>query len=104
MNGEIFTLYLCINRGFGLGGKTIFPSAASSNRYLPLGKRSTTLYILRDMEDIMNSKAHEASVSHTEFSSPCRLTASNIPEVTWWKHPGLRKLYFMMPILFLGNT
>ena len=25
-----------------------------------------------------------------------------VPEVTWYKHPGLRKLYVMMPILFLG--
>jgi hypothetical protein len=28
----------------------------------------------------------------------------HVPEVTWWKHPGLRKLYLMMPILFLGST
>lgn len=27
-----------------------------------------------------------------------------VPEVTWWKDPGLRKLYIMMPILFLGST
>ena len=26
------------------------------------------------------------------------------PEVTWWKHAGLRKLYIMAPILFLGST
>jgi hypothetical protein len=28
----------------------------------------------------------------------------DVPEVTWWKHRGLRKLYLMMPILFLGST
>ncbi|KAF2459633.1 general substrate transporter [Lineolata rhizophorae] len=28
----------------------------------------------------------------------------DIPPVTWYKHVGLRKLYFMMPILFLGST
>ncbi|KAH8589302.1 general substrate transporter [Bisporella sp. PMI_857] len=28
----------------------------------------------------------------------------HVPEVTWWRHPGLRKLYIMMPILFLGST
>jgi hypothetical protein len=28
----------------------------------------------------------------------------HVPEVTWYKHPGLRKLYLMMPILFLGST
>ncbi len=27
-----------------------------------------------------------------------------VPKVTWWKHKGLRKLYAMMPILFLGAT
>jgi hypothetical protein len=27
-----------------------------------------------------------------------------VPPVTWWKHPGLRRLYIMMPILFLGST
>lgn len=26
------------------------------------------------------------------------------PPVTWYRHPGLRKLYIMMPILFLGAT
>jgi hypothetical protein len=26
-----------------------------------------------------------------------------VPEVTWYKHAGLRKLYLMMPILFLGK-
>ena len=27
-----------------------------------------------------------------------------IPSVTWWKDHGLRKLYIMMPVLFLGST
>lgn len=27
-----------------------------------------------------------------------------VPEVTWYKHAGLRRLYAMMPILFLGAT
>lgn len=27
-----------------------------------------------------------------------------IPEVTWYKSRGLRHLYLMMPILFLGST
>ncbi|KAK5676105.1 hypothetical protein LTS10_011395 [Elasticomyces elasticus] len=27
-----------------------------------------------------------------------------VPTVTWWKSPGLRTLYLMMPILFLGST
>lgn len=28
----------------------------------------------------------------------------DVPEVTWYKDPGLRKLYLMMPILLLGST
>ena len=28
----------------------------------------------------------------------------DVPTVTWWKDAGLRKLYTMMPILFLGST
>lgn len=28
----------------------------------------------------------------------------DVPPVTWWKHPGLRRLYIMMPVLFLGST
>jgi MFS family permease len=28
----------------------------------------------------------------------------DVPTVTWWKDPGLRKLYVMMPVLFLGST
>lgn len=32
------------------------------------------------------------------------LVGLHVPEVTWWKHPGLRKLYLMMPVLFLGST
>jgi hypothetical protein len=27
-----------------------------------------------------------------------------VPQVVWYKHAGLRKLYPMMPILFLGST
>lgn len=27
-----------------------------------------------------------------------------VPVVTWYKHAGLRKLYLMMPILFLGKS
>ncbi len=27
-----------------------------------------------------------------------------VPQVTWWKHRGIRRLYSMMPVLFLGST
>ena len=26
------------------------------------------------------------------------------PEVTWWRHPGLIRLYSMLPILFVAST
>lgn len=27
-----------------------------------------------------------------------------VPKVTWWKHKGLRRLYLMIPVLFLSAT
>ncbi|PSN60742.1 general substrate transporter [Corynespora cassiicola Philippines] len=35
---------------------------------------------------------------------PDHQTQIEVPEVTWYKDPGLRKLYLMMPLLFLGAT
>lgn len=43
------------------------------------------------------------SASHSEFAYTGP-TSMEVPRVTWWKHRGLRKLYPMMPILFLGST
>ncbi|KAL3467376.1 general substrate transporter [Aspergillus heterothallicus] len=43
------------------------------------------------------------SAEHADFISE-PFTPFQIPEVTWWKHSGLRRLYIMMPILFLGST
>ncbi|KAI9737344.1 MAG: hypothetical protein M1834_009498 [Cirrosporium novae-zelandiae] len=54
-----------------------------------------------------------AEFEKTETEVPLRDSKPNglmntnlvdIPEVTWWKDPGLRTLYLMMPILFLGST
>lgn len=43
----------------------------------------------------------DTSAEHVE--DPKRYSAAfQIPEVVWWKHCGLRRLYVMMPILFLG--
>lgn len=33
-----------------------------------------------------------------------RTAKVEVPSVTWWKDGGLRRLYCMMPILFLGST
>ena len=40
----------------------------------------------------------------TEVDGRQHTGALEIPSVTWYKDPGLRKLYIMMPILFLGST
>ncbi|KAF4556055.1 Sugar (and other) transporter-like protein 38 [Elsinoe fawcettii] len=44
----------------------------------------------------MSAKDHKAE--HDQ------LNELHVPQVTWWKQPGLRKLYAMMPIFFLGST
>lgn len=44
----------------------------------------------------------ESSTEHVEDSKRFS-EAFQIPEVVWWKHCGLRRLYVMMPILFLGE-
>jgi hypothetical protein len=48
-----------------------------------------------------NLETGEATVAHSEFAGN---SSMDVPRVTWWKHRGLRKLYPMMPILFLGST
>lgn len=52
---------------------------------------------LKDME------VGGTSTAHSEFVS-AEPAPMDVPQVTWWKHRGLRKLYPMMPILFLGST
>lgn len=54
--------------------------------------------------DKMDLKTSEKSAIHAEFSSHPDHVAAQIPKVTWWEQPGLRRLYFMMPILFLGMS
>jgi hypothetical protein len=53
----------------------------------------------------MNNDEKSAGIQHTSLamSSVAHLDLV-VPEVTWWKNPGLRKLYVMMPIFFLGST
>jgi hypothetical protein len=51
-------------------------------------------------KDIAEGK--DMSAEHAEFPTETS-RPFQIPEVTWWKHAGLRKLYIMMPILFLGR-
>jgi len=50
----------------------------------------------------MEEKAVDVETVHT--NSEPHEAKLDIPPVTWWKDPGLRHLYLMMPILFLGST
>lgn len=45
---------------------------------------------------------NEGPAIHAEFTAAPSHVVAQFPKVTWWERPGLRKLYFMMPILFLG--
>ncbi|KAJ5109088.1 hypothetical protein N7456_005763 [Penicillium angulare] len=56
---------------------------------------------MKEQSDFEMSKS---SATHAEFSSVGNHVSVQIPEVTWWRHPGLRSLYIMMPILFLGSS
>ena len=51
----------------------------------------------------MDEKA-AVDVETTHTSSEPHEAKLDIPQVTWWKDPGLRHLYLLMPILFLGST
>jgi len=43
----------------------------------------------------------KVSETQSEHEQPLHL---HVPVVAWYKNPGLRKLYAMMPIFFLGST
>jgi hypothetical protein len=56
---------------------------------------------------------HIAAEAHEEYEPDARRASRqsvygerqiDVPKVTWYKDPGLRKLYLMMPILLLGST
>jgi hypothetical protein len=55
--------------------------------------------------DIANdAMAIKAESHHNEHPSQEASAAPAIPHVVWYKHKGLRRLYAMMPILFLGQA
>ncbi|KAJ6131585.1 hypothetical protein N7523_001291 [Penicillium sp. IBT 18751x] len=56
------------------------------------------------MEDKSDFETDKSQAVHAEFSLVENNVSAQIPRVTWWRHPGLRKLYIMMPILFLGSS
>jgi hypothetical protein len=50
----------------------------------------------------MDSKGqHSQMVESVDASSGNAFTDD---DVHWWKQPGLRRLYLLMPFLFLGST
>lgn len=44
-------------------------------------------------------EGHVSDVDHNDAG----IEGLKVPEVTWYKRPGLRRLYLMMPVLFLGS-
>lgn len=44
----------------------------------------------------------EGHVSNVD-NNDAGIEGLKVPEVTWYKRPGLRRLYLMMPVLFLGS-
>lgn len=52
----------------------------------------------------MGESKDSAEVSKVERADSQVPATLDVPHVTWWKHAGLRRLYCMMPILFLGAT
>lgn len=59
------------------------------------------------MEKQTVAEAHEEyEQDGRNASGPTRFGEGQIdvPKVTWYRDPGLRKLYLMMPILLLGST
>jgi hypothetical protein len=62
---------------------------------------AVSLPVMDEGKDIEGSKAH---ADHDEHPSRDFRQPSSASTVVWYKHPGLRRLYAMMPILFLGMT
>ncbi|KUL90819.1 hypothetical protein ZTR_00635 [Talaromyces verruculosus] len=56
------------------------------------------------MDIAKDPMATKAESYHNEHPSQEISAAPAIPQVVWYRHQGLRKLYAMMPILFLGAT
>lgn len=52
------------------------------------------------MDTEKDVSANKAETYHKEYQTH----EVPSPPVVWYKHQGLRKLYAMMPILFLGKT
>lgn len=53
------------------------------------------------MESKSNSHPRASDFDHDLDHGVAKL---HVPEITWYKHAGLRKLYVMMPILMLCAT
>jgi hypothetical protein len=56
------------------------------------------------MTSVPAVKAVEPSTFDHPEKRPQARDHLDVPDVTWYKAPGLRKLYLLMPVLFLGAT
>jgi len=52
----------------------------------------------------MTMAASSSSAKGDELASHDGYAKLDVPQVTWYKDSGLRKLYMMMPVFFLGST
>lgn len=56
------------------------------------------------LNEKMDDKAFTIEKTRSSDDKAEHQAQLEVPEVIWWKSPGLRHLYLMMPILFLGST
>jgi hypothetical protein len=82
-----------------LEGETSFIASIFIKHFRLLFVRHMSISTMDIAKDAMAMKAESY---HNEHPSQEISAAPAIPQVVWYRHQGLRKLYAMMPILFLG--
>ena len=55
-----------------------------------------------DIDDMQDPSALDKSLASQYITGIA--DGLEVPHIVWWRSPGLRKLYGLMPILFLGAT
>lgn len=56
---------------------------------------------------IMDRKSENSKNPEVGFTEELEMTTAKVmgdDDIHWWKQPGLRRLYLLMPFLFLGST
>lgn len=55
------------------------------------------------MTHLIQQKKSSATTVAEHVDNPEKIDMDN-DNIHWWKQPGLRRLYLLMPFLFLGST